>query len=118
MARVEGVFSSSGVPLTVDLALAEALNALWKHFFVHRDLSRDALFGAVRDLGELWGTIRVLPSSLYSEEAVRFSADHGVSTYDSLYIASARTMGLPLLTGDRKLWKAAQTMADIRLLVD
>ncbi len=39
---------------TVDIALAESCNALWKHHVIHRDLDVEEFKAALEDLGRLW----------------------------------------------------------------
>ena len=47
--------------------------------------------------------LRMLPSTDHIETAFEIARGHGGSIYDALYIALARTIGAPLITGDRRL---------------
>ncbi len=44
---------------TIDLALPEVLNAIWKHTLKIGDLSRDDATDSVRDLLKIWAALRV-----------------------------------------------------------
>jgi predicted nucleic acid-binding protein len=53
---------------TMDTALAESLNAIWKHTNVHADLSPHDAEAAVRDLTRIHDTLAVLATSELAEE--------------------------------------------------
>ena len=105
MARL---WARSGEALaTIDLALPEALNAIWKHTIKIGDLSRDEAADSVRDLLKVWGTLRVRSSKEVAEEAFLLALEEGVTVYDALYIQLAKSAGAGLATFDEKLSRIA-----------
>ncbi len=100
----------------VDLALAEGLNAIWKHVKIHGDLSPDDGRSAIKDLNLLCGKLEVLSTHELSKEAFEIALREGLSVYDSLYIAAARKTGATLWTADGKLHKAARGIVPAELL--
>jgi len=101
---------------SVDLALAESLNALWKHVQIHRDLKTEEARSAVQDLTKVWDSLNVLSTGELSEEAVDLALTHDMSIYDSLYISAARKLDATLYTADGKLHNASKNVAASKLL--
>lgn len=59
------------------------------------------------------------PSRLLGHAAVRIALEHGVSTYDALYVALSVEEDAPLVTADAKLARALRgSTYDVRLLED
>ena len=102
---------------TVDLALAETLNAIWKHVRIHHDLTPGDARSAVKDLVLLCGSLKVLSTSDLSQDAVELALEENLSAYDSLYIAGAKTIGATLWTADGKLYEVARRIVPSGLLV-
>lgn len=73
---------------------------------------------------EAWAGIASLQlerrsSRLLGHAAVRIALEHGVSTYDALYIALSAEEDAPLVTADAKLARALRgSTYDVRLLED
>lgn len=96
---------------TVDLALAEGLNALWKHVKLHGDLAEEEAGSTVQDLARIWDGLRVLTTRELSEEAVMIALGEGITVYDALYIGAAKRLGATLYTADEKLHRASKGIA-------
>ena len=103
-------------PYTVDLALAESLNALWKHVRLHGDLEAGDARSAVKDLTVIYDGLKVLTARELSEEAMDLALNQKITVYDSLYIAAARRLKATLYTADRKLYDASKRVAAAELL--
>ena len=89
--------------LTVDLAAAEAANAIWKAHRLRGLVEREAAQELYRLLRRLLGVNVLLePAGKYLDQAFTIALDHGLTVYDSLYIALALEKGLPLLTLDER----------------
>lgn len=86
--------------ITVDIALAEALNAVWKHNVAIKDLPDQKAEKASSEIMEFWGNLDNIPSSLIAERAMRISKRYRLTLYDSLYIAAAIEREAKLLTLD------------------
>lgn len=100
----------------MDVALAESLNALWKHVKVHKDLKTEDAKSAVQDLTKIYDKLNIVTSRELSEEAVDIALTHNVTIYDSLYIAATRILKATLFTADRKLHKASKNVTASKLL--
>jgi predicted nucleic acid-binding protein len=93
---------------TVDLALPEALNAIWKHAARIGDLSPHEAIESAGDLLRLWRMLKIYPSSDLAGEALRLALGEAVTVYDALYIQLAKSAGSSLATYDKKLAEAAR----------
>lgn len=89
------------VILTLDLAVHEVANSIWKHQNILKDIS-DGLpyltifFGLIEA-----GTIRVVsPSGGLMRRAYMLSAKYGLPTYDTVFVSLALEAGLVLKTFD------------------
>ena len=95
---------------TVDIALPETLNALWKHHIIIRDLGQDSLREAVRDLLMLWDKLSYTHSSELADDALDIAVKHGITIYDALYLALAQRHSASLATFDKKLKTTANKL--------
>ncbi|MEM2170062.1 MAG: type II toxin-antitoxin system VapC family toxin [Candidatus Bathyarchaeia archaeon] len=88
---------------TVDLALPEALNALWKHVKLEGDLDGDEAMNAAEDLMQVYSRLVVLEFKKLRREALELALSLNITVYDAIYVAAARKLGAKLYTADRKL---------------
>ena len=101
---------------SVDIALAESLNALWKHVKVHKDLKMEDARSVVQDLTKIYDKLNIVTSRELSEEATDIALAQGVTVYDSLYMAATRRLKATLYTADRKLHNASRNVTISKLL--
>jgi predicted nucleic acid-binding protein len=101
---------------TVDVALAESLNAIWKHTNIHRDLNPRDAEAAVRDLIRIHSKLEVLATSELAEETTTIAQGQNITIYDGLYIAATLKLNATLLTSDRKLYSVASSLTNTKLL--
>lgn len=101
---------------TVDIALSEGLNAIWKHVKVHKDLNPEHARAAVTDLVEIYGKLRVLATRELCEEALERALASDVTVYDALYMAAAEKLRGQLYTADQKLYDEARKITGSILL--
>lgn len=89
--------------LTADLAMYEVLNSIWKHQILLRDLKDGKPFAtALHDLVES-GKIRLVrPWKELMEEAYELATKTRRPVYDTVFVALARDLGLPLATFDKR----------------
>jgi predicted nucleic acid-binding protein len=92
---------------TVDIALAEVLNALWKHVTLIGDLGRDDYKNAVQDLLKLWPKLEIFSTYELAAEAAQIAFEDRITIYDALYITTALKLGAKLITFDNKLKEKA-----------
>ncbi len=86
-----------------DFSLAEALNAVWKHVYLVKDISDLEGEKAASDLLDIWERLNVYSSTEIAVDALRIAVKEGLTLYDSLYITLARKLDASLVTFDQKL---------------
>lgn len=101
--RVKALLEEGFDLCTVDLALPEALNALWKHAKLRGDLSESEALSAAEDFVQIYRRLVVLRSEVLYREALELALSLGLTVYDALYVAAARRMGARLYAEDREL---------------
>ena len=95
--------------ITIDLALKEVLNAIWKDATIRRTISIETAFKLQEILFSMIGTnIEIEPEDKYLSKAFEIALKTGVTVYDALYIALAIEKKLPLATLDDKQARVAQ----------
>lgn len=99
---IEEVVKQGEELATMDIALAEVLNAIWKHYTLIKDIDRDVLDGAVSDLLLLWSKLSKIDSADTGEKAMYIAVNHDITIYDSLYLAASKKYGATLATYDDK----------------
>ena len=92
---------------TVDIALPEVLNAIWKHVAKIGDLSYDDAGSAVEDLLRLWDLIKTYPSQRLVRDAFALAVSEGITVYDALYIQLAVLTAASLATFDSRMAQVA-----------
>jgi len=103
---------------SVDHVLKEVGNAIWKHCRLRGILGRDEATGLYRALLRLIeaGVVILEPETDYLEAALQLALDHGVTLYDSLYLAQARKLGELLTSDERQAEVAAKLDIEVRLI--
>ncbi|BES81745.1 type II toxin-antitoxin system VapC family toxin [Pyrodictium abyssi] len=105
--------------VTLDHALKETLNAVWKAAVIHRVISRTVALEKYRVLTRLveGRVITVEDEEAYLEKALEIAIDTGLTVYDALYVAQAASHRARLLTCDRKQAEAAEKLGINTILV-
>ncbi len=93
---------------TLDLALYESLNALWKEHFLLRRMDRDLLNECMGILLGIFEVIEVRTIDGLEERVLENAVKYGLTVYDSSYFTYARENGLALVTDDAKLAKRVE----------
>lgn len=96
-------------PFSIDLALVEVSNALWKHHTIYGKISLEdtlLMFNALEKAQEI---LVFEPLETYLRPAQKISIEEKISVYDALYIAEAQKYG-KLLTSDKKQREIAQKL--------
>jgi len=97
--------------ITVDLAVKEVLNTIWRGYHVRRTISLDTAMRLQQVLSSMTGiNILVEPEDKYVSRAFEIALKTGTTVYDALYIALALEKNTPLVTLDEKQAKAAETL--------
>lgn len=101
--RRKELFEAEDALVTLDLALHETCNTIWKHQCLLKDLDDGApyiaiLYGLIES-----GRIRVLhPGPELMERAYSLAVKKMLPIYDVLFVALAQEMGLKLATFDQR----------------
>ena len=101
---------------TVDLALAECLNVIWKHANLLLDLKAEEAKSAVEDLIKVYDGLNIITTREITEETMNIALIQNVTVYDALYIAVAQKVNGTLYTADQKLCTTANTITNSKLL--
>lgn len=101
---------------SLDLGLAESLNALWKHVKIHEDVKTEDARSAVHDLTRIYDGLNILATRDLSKEALDLAFTQNITVYDALYIAAARKLKATLYTADETLYDASKDMITSELV--
>ena len=101
---------------TVDAALAECLNVIWKHTNLLKDLTLEEASLAVEDLTKLYDNLTITQTRELKDEAMHIAVSQNITVYDSLFIAAARKINATLYTADKKLCTQADKLIKSKLL--
>lgn len=99
---------------TVDLALSECLNVIWKHAKLLHDI--EDYTPIVQDLLTIYDTLTIIPARALAEEAIKIATTKNTTIYDALYIALAQQQNGALFTADKKLATIAETKINTEVL--
>jgi len=93
--------------LSVDHAVKEVANAIWRRFRQGTVTHEEAktMLNALKEILER--AVRVEGELTYLDGAAEIAFNRGITIYDSLYIAMAKEKGLKLLTTDESQASAA-----------
>ena len=101
---------------TVDIALAESLNAVWKHTKIVKDLKSEEAKETARDLVKICDKLDKLTTQELAEEATHIALTQDITLYDALYIAAAQKLNATFFTADQKLHNIAGKITNSKLL--
>jgi predicted nucleic acid-binding protein len=115
-ATVTSVLKKGYTLYTVDLALAEGLNVIWKHTSILKDLKVEEANPAVEDLTRIYDGLNIIAAREITVEAMQVALTQTIAVYDALYIAAAQKINGTLYTADQKLHDAANELTNTKLL--
>ena len=101
---------------TVDNALAECLNVIWKHTNLLKDLEPQEASLAVEDLTKLYDGLSITSTRELTAEALHIALSQDITVYDALFIAAAQKMDATLYTADKKLLAKTDKLVKSKLL--
>ena len=94
---------------SLNLALAEVSNAIWKHNMLYGKVSKKQANKMFKALEKLRDVVILEPFEKYLGNAVKIAVDKKITVYDALYIAQAKVIG-KLLTSDDRQRKIAKEL--------
>lgn len=95
--------------ITLDQAFKEASNAIWKAV-MRGHLSGEEAVKAFSLLKMMNGILEIRNEDEYLDESFKIALETGLTIYDSLYLALARSEKRPLLTLDENQREAAKKL--------
>ena len=98
-----------------DLAILEAMNAIWKATITERIEKNDAM-ERLKALKLILRGIRVLNSGDFLERTLEIAIEEKIAAYDALYIAIAEALSAKLLTSDSKQFEIAKKYVRAEIL--
>jgi len=85
-----------------DIALAEAMNVIWKYSALKGQKSIDP-YNTMADLLLIWDRLTIVDTEGLALIAMKIALENGITIYDALYAALSKLNRAPLLTFDKRL---------------
>jgi predicted nucleic acid-binding protein len=101
---------------TVDIALSETLNVIWKHANLLKDLKPEEATQAIEDLTRIYDGLNIVTTREITHETAQIALTQNITIYDALFIAAAQKLDGTLYTADQKLCTTANKTANTKLL--
>lgn len=101
---------------TVDFALVECLNVIWKHANLLTDLKIEEIPSAIDDLTKVYDNLNIVNARKIAVETSDVALTQNIPVYDALYIALAQKISGTLYTADQKLCTTASKVTNSKLL--
>ncbi|MBS7634582.1 type II toxin-antitoxin system VapC family toxin [Candidatus Bathyarchaeota archaeon] len=99
---------------TIDLALYEALNAVWKEHFQLKKIDRKTAIEFVALLQRIFSVIDKISIEGLEKEIFEIACEHELTIYDASYVVNAIKRGCILLTDDRKLAGKTREIVEVK----
>ena len=100
------------------IALAEVLNAVWRHTRLTRELSPEEARRAMQRLKRLQQVLVLHNVDEFADEALDEALNYGITFYDALYVALAERTGNTLYTYDARLAEKLKDMKpEVKIIV-
>jgi predicted nucleic acid-binding protein len=115
-ATVEDFLEKGYLLYTVDNALAECLNVIWKHSTLLKDINSEDAKSAVQYLLKVYERLTIVKTLDLSEQTMTIAQTLKLPIYDALYVALSQRENGTLYTTDKKLATTANTITTTKLL--
>jgi predicted nucleic acid-binding protein len=102
-------------PITLDLAVAEVGNAAWKRVAFFEE-SKEATLLSLSKCLLFIKSCTIMNSSDLAGSAYEIALENNTTFYDSLFLAAAQQVEVPLLTLDKKMYMAAKAKNNVLML--
>jgi predicted nucleic acid-binding protein len=114
--EVSGFLKKGYTLCTVDIALAECLNVIWKHSNLLKDLESEEASLVAEDLTKLYNGLSITPTRELKDEAMQIAISQNITVYDALFIAATQKTNATLYTADKKLCTKTDKLIKSKLL--
>lgn len=114
--EMEAAIAKGEIIVSPDVALAETLNAIWKHYKLLKDISKEEVGQRVDMALLVWDKITKIETEKLAHTAIGIATSNNITAYDSLYIAASKSNNAPLLTFDEGIKNKAEKL-DLTLIL-
>ena len=97
---------------TIELALYESLNAVWKEYRLLGRIDEETALKFVNIISDVFSVIEVLSMRGFERGVFELAARDGLTVYDASYLYAAMKNGYILVTDDRELRGKASKYVD------
>ena len=105
-------------PYTLELALKEVANAIWRRITLLRDIDVEKALVLLGDLLELKKKVlRVEAQDPYLNKALEIAIREGITIYDALFIAQAMSKQATLVSADNEQCRVAERLGVKAILI-
>lgn len=91
---------------TINLAIFEIGNVIWKETFIYRSISLNEAIEILDALSDLLDLMTIIHIDVLEKEILRIALMLGITYYDASYVYSALKKNLVFVTEDKKLMRA------------
>lgn len=96
--------TASGEPILVpDIMLSEAVNGLWKHLVLLKDITEVEFHTAINNLVLIWNNLIVVRTEEMLGDSAKIAKDKKMPFYDAFYVAICLSKDISLFTFDRPI---------------
>ncbi len=99
---------------TLDLAMYETLNALWKEYKLLKKLDRVTFEKLVGILRKIFNILEICSIKDYENLVIDIACKEEITVYDASYLALAIKKNAILITDDRDLYKVAVRYVSVK----
>ncbi len=99
----KGYLKPLAVEATLDLAIYEALNAVWKEYYLSRRLDEETAKKLLSVMGRIFDVIAIANIRSEEKDVFELAVKEGLTIYDAAYLHYALRNKLLLVTDDVKL---------------
>lgn len=92
---------------TLDLAVYEVINAVWKECYILRKIKQETALKLIELSSTLFTALNIYTIKGYEREVLDLALKEGITAYDASYIYIATANKLTLVTDDNKLAEIA-----------
>ncbi|MEM1509154.1 MAG: type II toxin-antitoxin system VapC family toxin [Thermofilaceae archaeon] len=93
---------------SLDLAIYEATNAVWKECYLLRKIGEETAYKLIGLLSKVFNVLDLYTVRGFEREVVNIAVKEGITVYDAAYIYIAAQNKLVLVTDDKKLMNTAK----------
>jgi len=98
---------------TIDLAIYEAINAVWKECYILNKINVEVVYKLIELLSKIFNILDLYSIRGSEREVLEIAVKEGITVYDASYIYIAVRDKLTLVTDDKKLINTAKKYVNV-----